>query len=395
MRVSAALALVVAVVVALGGIAGAQPARLSPDDLPVATDEPPHVDLLTFGVGPRIFEKFGHAAICLRWPNGQHDAVCFNYGVTNFNAGSSMVWDFLRTQQKFWVDAESYSSVMRFYQREDRDIFTQELPLSPEQARAIEAKLHYDLEDEHKYYFYDHFYDNCTTRLRDLIDTATGGKLRDGSDASFGATFRAVGLAHLAEFPFVPALTDFVLGRQLDETPTVWQAMFLPEVLRAQVERKLGVAPELINKRHGPPFPTDGPTNRPHTLALAFVFALPLLVAQWRRRFQRVALAWATLYLTLWGLVIWGLAMISSIPGVRWNEAVLVLMPLDVALPFLPPALRRRYASVRVAMLLLVSALAGIGVFHQPLWIPILTAIMPLAIVAFDLPRRQAVVART
>jgi hypothetical protein len=381
-------ALALAIVVALAGVASAQPARLAPSDVPAATDEPPEVLLMTFGVGPRIFEKFGHAAICLRYSHSDREPICFNYGVTDFNAGATMAWNFLRTQQKFWVEPEAYSTMLRFYRNEDRDIFQQVLPLSPEQARALEAKLLSDITEDHKYYFYDHFYDNCTTRLRDMVDGATGGKLHDGADARFALTFREMGESGLAEFPFITALADFILGRQLDETPTRWQAMFHPEVLRHQVEDKLGVVPEQLNQRHGPPFPKDGPTDRWQAFVLALVFALPLLVAQWRRRFERVALAWATAYLVFWGLVIWGLVVISSIPGVRWNEAVFVMMPLDIALPFLPIARRRAYARVRVAGLLLVSALVGIGVFHQPLWIPILSAIMPLAIIGFDLPRR-------
>lgn len=71
----------------------------------------------------------------------------------------------------------------------------------------------------------------------------------------------------------------------------------------------------------------------------------------------------------------------------RWNEAVLVVTPLDAALPFLGERLRRGYARVRVALLLGVSLLGALGVLVQPLWVPILVAFMPLAVVAFDRPR--------
>jgi len=57
-------------------------------------------------------------------------------------------------------------------------------------------------------------------------------------------------------------------------------------------------------------------------------------------------------------------------------------VPFDLALPFLGIALRRRYARMRVASLLLISALCAINFLRQPLWIPILTAIAPLALVA-------------
>ncbi len=376
---------VLALIAGLAGVAGAQPQKLDPGQLPQLSEDPPQVILLTFGVGARIFERFGHAAICLRHA---HDAepVCFNYGVTDFNAGSVMVWNFLRTHQKFWVEPEAWSAMLRFYKWEDRDVWMQPLALAPDAARALEMKIYSDLEEAHRYYYYDHFYDNCTTRVRDMIDNATDHRLSAGTQIAYPLTFREMGWRGIAVNPTLIALSDFVLGRQLDDKPSVWDAMFEPDVLRFEVEQNLGVAPQLLYKRRGPAFPTEGSTFRAEVLLLALVFALPLLVAQWRRRLERVATAWATVWLAGWGLVIWGLIAISSIPGVRWNEAALVLMPLDLALPILGAARRRRYARARVVELLLVSALCAIGVLHQPLWIPILTAIIPLAIVAFDLP---------
>ncbi|HEY5943921.1 MAG TPA: hypothetical protein VIV40_00440, partial [Kofleriaceae bacterium] len=184
--------------------------------------------------------------------------------------------------------------------------------------------------------------------------------------------------------PPLIALTDFVIGRQADDTPTLWQAMFHPDVLREHVANALGVQPRLLYKRVGPKFPISGSSWHWQMLAIAAVFALPLLVATWRRRLQRVALVWTTLYLALWGLIIWGLAIVSSIPGVRWNENVLVFIPLDIVLPLLAVERRRRYAQVRLAGLFLVSALCAVGLLHQPLWIPILSAMLPLAIIALD-----------
>ena len=360
-------------------------------------ERPPEVILLTFGVGGRIFEKFGHAALCLAYPEDRTESgplhsgpvtarepVCFNYGVTNFNEGTTMIWSFLRTKQRFWVDPESWTDMIAFYEEEDRDIYEQVLPLSPDQARAIEREILSSLEEAHRYYHYDHFFNNCTTRLRDMIDRASGGKLHTGTEIAYPLTFRQMGYRGLAGLPPLISLADFVVGRQLDDTPSLWEAMFHPDVLRQHVEHAFAVAPHLIYKRQGAPFPTSGSTFRWEMLAIALVFALPLLIATWRRRFVRVAVGWATVYLVLWGVTVWGLAIVSSIPGVRWNENVFVLVPLDIVLPFLSVERRRQYARVRVAGLLLASALCAVGLLHQPLWIPILSALLPLSIIAFD-----------
>ncbi len=365
----------------LGGTAAAQPSPLTPAQIrSYAGREAPQIVVLTFGTGERIFERFGHAAICLRYAEEGREAVCFNYGVTNFEAIDALVWGFLRGHQKFWLEPDSWSMTLGYYEAEDRDIWEQVLPLTSDQARAIEHKLLYDLDGAHRFYDYDHFFDNCTTRVRDLVNNAVHDALYATTQAKFSLTYRQMALRGIAEYPPLTALTDFIVGRSLDDTPTHWQAMFLPDMLRTELEVHLEATPKLLYKRQGPAFPTTGETDRLPMLAIAFVFALPLLVATWRRRFERAATAWAALYLGFWGVLIWSLAIVSSIPALRINEMVLVMVPFDLVLPFLGTDHRRTYARWRLVELFGVSALQAIGVLHQPLWVPLIAAILPHAI---------------
>jgi hypothetical protein len=403
---------------------------------PVFEAEPPFIDVMTFGVGEVVFEKFGHAAICLRYHDPKHQPMCFNFGVTDFDEGLPMLWSFLRGKQEFWVEPLSYAGMLAFYQAEDRDIFVQTLPLTREQARDVERKLWASLTAPDARYHYDLFVENCTTRLRDLVNTATGGKLAVGGDAVYPLTLRQLGEQGLASIPPLVALSDFAFGRPLYTYPTVWEAMFHPAILRDVIEKRLGAEPRQIYQRKGEPFATDGPTGRLGIVAIALLFALPIAIARTRarvrvaivavhaavlayvllqtmpalwsglgalsllvpalfagavaaafhRRGETIAIAWATFHLTVWGLVAWGLFLFAKIPTFEWNETACVLVPLDVALPFLRPAWRRRYARVRLAIVLLASLLAAAGVFVQPLWVPIMIALFPLAILAFDVP---------
>jgi hypothetical protein len=375
-------------VLAAAGAARAQPAQLSPGEAPTGAiePEPPAIELLTFGVGARIFEKFGHAAICLRYHQPEHPEVCFNYGVTDFHAGAVMVWDFLRGQQRFWVEPTTLAAMLAFYEGEDRDIWRQTLPITGAAARAIEARLWSNIREENRYYYYDHFFDNCSTRLRDLIDQATGGALWAGSDARHLRTFRELGRRGLANMPLLLVTSDLITGRELDHHPTAWQAMFLPDILRTEVAVRLHARPELVYRRHGPPFPTRGDTGRLHFLALLVALGVALFIAYTLRASVTVTLTAVTVALTLLGVLVWGVAIVSAIPAVRYNEAVLVVMPVDVALLLLAPRWRRRYARVRIAMLAVVSLLLLAGVFRQPLWNLILAVALPMATIAFDLP---------
>ncbi len=378
------------------GVAHAQPQSVDPRSLP-QYEGVPKVDLYSFGVGPEIFEKFGHTALCLTYARntrGDWPTICFNYGVTNFHDPAALVWGFMRAEQKFWVEPTPLSHMQRFYEAEDRDIFRQRLPLSDEEALQIADKLWFDIRPENRYYIYHHFKDNCTTRLRDMIDKATdartpepGGLLRKDSNDRVPLSFRGYGRRGMSEFTAIIGISDFITGRNLDYYPTVWESMFHPLELRDMVESRLGVTPEVIYKRRGPPFAESGPTRRWVIVLISILLTLPLVLVRlrgWKR--ERLAIAVAALPLMFWGVLLWLIFAFVTIDWVRWNEVMVMYVPTDLAIPWLSPKRRQRYAQVRVAMVAVASLLAAVGVFKQPIWVPVFVAFLPLAVLAFDLP---------
>lgn len=380
---------VLALVVLLGISADAQAQKGRMGEVwnlaPAAT--PPVIELYTFGRGELIFEKFGHTALCIDYNEEGRETVCFNYGVTDFTmGGAALTWNFIRGEQKFFVEPIPLSGMLSFYRHEDRTIWRQALPLPPDQARAIETKLLFDIKPENRFYIYDHFADNCTTRLRDIIDVATAGRLKVDTDATFPLTFRQMGRRGLAELPPLIAFGDFAVGRALDKRITYWQAMFHPYVLRDHVEAVFGTtaAPVLIYERRGPAIPEDGPTNRGWSLLIGLGFALPLVVSRITGRYERAAVGIATVPLTLVGLIIWTAAIISTIPGLRWNEAVFLYVPFDVVMPFLSRERLRQYARARLSMVVVVSLLRAVGIFIQPLWVPIVIGFVIFGLIAGD-----------
>jgi hypothetical protein len=75
--------------------------------------------------------------------------------------------------------------------------------------------------------------------------------------------------------------------------------------------------------------------------------------------------------------MLWVLAILSPLPMARYNENLLLLFPGDIALLFLSAAYSRRYAQVRVVIILLAVIASAIGLLAQPLWavaaLPLLT----------------------
>jgi len=366
----------------------------------------PRVELITMGRGSLLFEKFGHAALCLVYDQGKRRTICYNYGTTDFERFTSLIWGFLRGRSLFWVSTSTRGRMIAQYRAADRTIWRQILPLKPEQAVEFERLLDENARGENRYYRYHHYRDNCSTRVRDIIDRVTGGVLSAPvSSPSLHPTLRELTRQGFAGDTGLLLLSDLLLSRAVDRRISTFEAMFLPEVMLAEVEARMGARPVVLHERRGPDFPADpGMGGRWLWVLLALAFAAPIaavrrgerrerpspdpVAAAPNRRRERLALAAGAVPLALLGLLVWSLAAVSDLPELRWNEVLLVFLPTDAALLFLAPLWRARYAAVRSALLLVVALLLAVGVLRQPLWLLIPMPLLFMIVLA--LPRRSA-----
>lgn len=354
--------------------------------------EAPMIDLYTMGIGDHFTEKFGHAAICVRFPTDPNADLCYNYGTTDFQDPVGMGWGFVRGRSKFWVSAQAPPTMLGLYVHRDRDVWVQELQLPETQARAIAAQLAFDLLEENRYYHYHHFNNNCATRIRDLIDKTTNGKLSANAGATIAPSYRDFGREGFASMPMLALATDYVLGRVGDKHPTEYEAMFLPQILREAVRVRFGANPIVVYERKGPDFRTDPGHGRLYVFLLSLLLAMPLFWAWYHRKIGRLHLIPGVLTLFLVAILLWTLAVLSPLPMARLNENLLLFFPADLALLFLSARLRQRYAQVRVSLVLLASLFAVIGILNQPLWVVAALPAMillPLALPRADDPRQN------
>lgn len=350
----------------------------------------PRIEVYTMGPGDQLFHRFGHAAICTIDEQHPRRSRCFNYGTTDFGSPPrELGWAFVRGDAPFWVSTWPLQRMIDLYVREDRSVWRQRLELSEAQVEAIVAKLEadaesYDGEGPEGSYDYHHFKDNCTTRIRDLLDEASGGALSQGAGRSTGMSFRDYGEAGLADMPLIPALGQLVVGRAADEEVDAWHAMFLPRYLRAGLEQDLGATPEPIYTRQAPLPVREGEGGSPLPYLLAFVAlcSTPALVGAGWARASRAGFVLTGAVLGLLGLGLWSLALVSQMPELRYNEALLLFWPTDLALGLLGPERRRLYARVRVAVVLACGLGLLTGLLDQPLAVIGLAALIPLALAA-------------
>ncbi|HEY4059273.1 MAG TPA: DUF4105 domain-containing protein [Kofleriaceae bacterium] len=418
---SARLVAVLAIVLGLSSIAIAQPSVTPVHPPPSAEqqklmDEYPIVTLVTMGTGALIWERHGHIAICVQY--NETTETCFNYGVGDFAHPLKMAWGFFRANGAFYVDDETPGRMLYIYKHTDRTIWAQRLPLTQEQKAKVIKKLEADAAI-HLHYSYDHFWDNCTTRVRDILDDATDHEFKKMPNKTDGRSFRQ--LAREGFFGTKPSwlpllITDIAMGRVTDQVPSYWDRMFLPDYLREAVIDLWGVQPVVINQRKGPfavkeieKTLADGTTDarakelraqldalhnetsgRVQFALLVLLLTSPAWLTRLWGRLQRTGLAFAVIPTVLFGLVFWGLSLVSVLPYVRWNETCLCLMPFDLALLVLSGDKKKSYAKFRVGMLALVAALLLINVLKQPIWPVWLWALVPNLVVAFMPMQRGA-----
>jgi hypothetical protein len=200
------------------------------------------ISLLTCSPGEEVYSTFGHSALRVTDSIAKADIV-FNYGTFDFD-DPNFYGKFIRGKLLYYVSAEYYDSFKVDYQRDNRGIIEQVLNFSPEEKIIIEGALYDNLRDENKYYKYDFFFDNCTTRLRDIIVRYKHPTPLLSEAMPQGTRFRQAIHEYLdsAHQYWSELFIDVCLGEHTDAVMTAQQSMFLPDNLM----RSLAKDPQLV-----------------------------------------------------------------------------------------------------------------------------------------------------
>ncbi len=194
----------------------------------------PQISVLTFGPGDAAFLKFGHNAVRVKYPKNGPDLV-YNFGTFQFD-NPTLILDFLTGKFRYWLSVATFDRVLAHYVRANRDVVEQELNVGRPNAWNIAEKLRINALPENRFYLYDYYRDNCSTRVRDVIDDAFSGNLSKRTQAKSQLTLREHTLRLVADDFWLYVGLDIAMGPYIDQPETRWSEMFLPE----KVEEALG-----------------------------------------------------------------------------------------------------------------------------------------------------------
>lgn len=185
--------------------------------------------LLTMGQGEQVWELFGHNALWIHDDISGRDTV-FNWGVFDFTQ-PNFIPRFLKGQMWYAMGGDSLPRIPLVYRYLDRDVYAQELALSASEKDSVLAQIRWYAQPENVNYRYDYFRDNCSTRIRDILDNALNGQMRAQARDLTGTTYRWHALRLMqGDKPLVLGV-NIGLGRPADRELTKWEEMFLPRKL--------------------------------------------------------------------------------------------------------------------------------------------------------------------
>lgn len=194
------------------------------------------ISLLTCTPGEELYSTFGHSAIRVVDSNSVTDYV-YNYGTFNFD-DDGFYMKFMRGKLLYYISVERFNDFKFDYQAMNRGITEQVLNLTAVEKINILHFLHENLKEENKYYKYDFFLDNCTTRLRDIIVKSKTPHPELPAVMPGNTTFRNAIHQYLDKGKqyWSKLGIDILLGSPTDAVMTTNQQQFLPDNLMTSID---------------------------------------------------------------------------------------------------------------------------------------------------------------
>lgn len=190
------------------------------------------ISLVTIGEGKPLYSWFGHSALLVEAPN--YPAYVYDYGSFSFDE-DSFYKNFAMGRLWFCCSVSYATYELAYLESTGRSYHAVELNLSASQKKAIINFLNINASEENRIYLYNHYTDNCATRLRDIINYATDGSFQAWATEIEGRTFRQLASSALSKNRPVQWVLEFLQSGKIDGSATLWDEMFLPSILEKAV----------------------------------------------------------------------------------------------------------------------------------------------------------------
>ena len=191
------------------------------------------ISLLTGSPGAELYSTFGHSGVRINDPAQNMDIV-FNYGTFDFDTPNFYL-KFAQGKLLYKLSIERFEQFKYGFEYENRSVIEQVLNLTITQKQKLYKLLLDNYKPENRYYKYDFFFDNCATRIRDILPSAFGDDFSYHYPEEWllgDKTFRNLIDLYLTNHHWSDFGIDLALGLPTDAVATPSDYMFLPDYLK-------------------------------------------------------------------------------------------------------------------------------------------------------------------
>lgn len=203
-----------------------------------AVDLSEHSQIRVMTMGPdqrELYSAFGHSGIRVIDPVNKIDWV-YNWGVFDFDQPNFYL-NFTRGKLLYKLGKGSYERTRQYYEYYNRSIKEQILNLTLEEKQQLVDYLEINYLPENRNYYYNYIYDNCATKIRDVLEAVFPGRIVFNQDYVMdGVTYRDLMDMYLQEQPWGDVGIDVCLGVQIDQVASARGYMYLPDYVFAALD---------------------------------------------------------------------------------------------------------------------------------------------------------------
>lgn len=368
------------------------------------------VSLLTVSPGKETYAQYGHTAIRVNDSENGFDLV-FNYGLFDFNS-PNFTWRFVRGETDYMVGAYSYQDFLIEYQISNRAVYEQIINLNSDEREAVWQALTENTQPQNRIYRYNFFFNNCSTKPRDILVDHINGKV----DYKWKGTFKSLRdeIHYFTnKYPWTTFGIDLVIGAKADDSASLKSQQFAPELLmesfdKAVIKRDSSKSVPLVLKTLAP-VSIDTSLNDKSSWTpgpILVLWILFLLVAGISLREYRKGKSYQVLNAVLFtvtglvGTIIAFMVLFSEHPTTDVNYLLLWMQPLHLiyAVCLIVPAFRKNISDIYLSINLPFQLFALAGTlflpqyFHPALYPVLLCLILRsgLALLSFQKKRKHA-----
>ena len=243
------------------------------------------VGVMTMQPGEIFWERFGHNSIII---DDGKQAISYNFGFFD-PTEADFTTNFIKGRMNYILAALPLEQDLSYYRQTGRGVSIQWLNLTEPQKQRINARLQFLAKPENARYRYDYFRNNCATQVRDILDEALSGELKNQLTASsLGNTYRSESVRLAWPAKWMAMGFDLGLSGNADKPLSKWQDAFIPMLLQqslAQVMLRNGQPLVIENENILMHRLTQPPPELPQwsLMALAIGLALAGMFA-WAKR---------------------------------------------------------------------------------------------------------------